>query len=322
MNPWKSGWFYIVIILFLVVISGLIYHKCSVDSLKENNNKLLTQLLNDSNYQTKRLDETISGIKTIETKQISEDLIGEKLQEQLAKYNLEAVYGAQVQIQASLSKILEGQSGATTIIPRPVETPASPSTTTIIVRDDNHDNQSTDPSNSTCDIPGNDQPSTENVSVCNQCLASNIVRVPFDAQEGFLRVSGYTDSGPALGENGSYHLDVNWAKDIQLQIALTQAEDGTWNTLIDSNDPDVQVSRIRSELSVSPWETHWYERIKLGIGIGFGGEPGALINGAIGYQITDNFALLANWWYNMPFSGEIANYNDNALYGLLLIANL
>jgi hypothetical protein len=77
MKFWRSGWFYVVALLFLCIISGLIWHKCTIDSLKDNNNKLLQQLLADSNYQTKRLDDTVSGIKTIQNDQMSADLLTE-----------------------------------------------------------------------------------------------------------------------------------------------------------------------------------------------------------------------------------------------------
>jgi hypothetical protein len=319
MSIFRSGWFYVVALLFLTIGAGLIWHKCSVDSLRDNNQQLLSQLLADSNYQTKKLDETISGIKTIQNDQMSADLLTEKLKEQLSKYNLEAVYGAQIQLQASVNKILDGQAGATQAIPRPPVT--TPTSTTIIMRD-NHDNIGSNGNPSSPNIPSNNQPAPENISACNQCLSANIIRVPFAADEQFLHIEGYTDSGPALGSPGNYHLQASWIKDIALTIALTQSEDGTWETLIDSSDPDVQVSRIRSEINISPFEERWYEKIKLGIGLGFGGAPGAILNGALGYQITDNFALLANWWYNMSLSGDMGSYNDNALYGLTLIGNL
>jgi hypothetical protein len=319
MKFWRSGWFYVVALLFLCIISGLIWHKCTIDSLKDNNNKLLQQLLADSNYQTKRLDDTVSGIKTIQNDQMSADLLTEKLKEQLDKYNLEAVYGAQVQLQASVNKILDGSSGATQIIPRPT-TPVTPQTTTIIVRD-NHGPDTTVSNPSNPNIPSNTTPSGESVSVCNQCLSGNIIRVPFSADEQFLHIEGYTDSGAALGEAGTYHLEASWIKDIQLSIALTQAEDGTWETLIDSSDPDVQVSRIRSEINISPFEEHWYQRLQVGIGLGFG-ESGALLNGALGYKITDHWNLLGSWWFTMPFSGEMNSYSDNAYYGLILLGNL
>ncbi len=315
MSIFKSPFFYVVALLFLCIISGLIWHKCSIDSLKDNNNKLLQQLLADSNYQTKRLDDTVSGIKTIQNDQMSADLLTEKLKEQLDKYNLEAVYGAQVQLQASVNKILDGSSGATQIIPRPTTSVTPPQTTTIIVRD-NHDSDTTVSNPSNPNIPGNTTPSGESVSACNQCLSTNIIRVPFSADEQFLHIEGYTDSGPALGEPGNYHLQASWIKDIQLSIALTQAEDGTWETLIDSNDPDVQVSRIRSEISTVPWEGHWYNKLFLNGGVAFG-AGGALTSLGLGYGIG-NFAVSAEFYYDLAFDGTLENYNDHAYYGINL----
>ncbi|MFA5174637.1 MAG: hypothetical protein WC438_05645, partial [Candidatus Pacearchaeota archaeon] len=97
MKFWRSGWFYIIALLILVVIAGSIWHKCSIDSLKDNNNQLLQQLLEDSSYQAKKLDDTIYGIKTIQNSQLSEDLLTKKLKETLDKYDLSQVYGAQIQ---------------------------------------------------------------------------------------------------------------------------------------------------------------------------------------------------------------------------------
>ena len=322
MKFWKSGWFYIVALLVLVVIAGSIWHKCSIDSLRENNNQLLRQLLDDSNYQTKKLDDTIYGIKTIQNTQLSEDLLTEKLKDILDKYNLSQVWGAQVELQASIKKVLDGQAGETTIIPRPPTTTTQPSTTTIIVREPITNGSVNDnASGVNCSVHNDDQPSTENINACNECLAANIIRVPFNAQEGFLRVSGYTDSGSSIGQLGTYHLDVEWAKDIELAIALAQSEDGSWETIIDSNDPDVQVSRIRSEITIEPFSRRWYQNITLGLGLGFGAS-GALLNGALGYRIDNNFALAGNWWYIMPFSGEVSDYNSNAFYGATLTMNL
>lgn len=322
MKFWKSGWFYIVALLVLVVIAGSIWHKCSIDSLRENNNQLLRQLLDDSNYQTKKLDDTIYGIKTIQNSQLSEDLLTEKLKDILDKYNLSQVWGAQVELQASIKKVLDGQAGETTIIPRPPTTTTQPSTTTIIVREPITNGSVNDnASGVNCSVHNDDQPSTENINACNECLAANIIRVPFNAQEGFLRVSGYTDSGSSIGQLGTYHLDVEWAKDIELAIALVQSEDGSWETIIDSNDPDVQVSRIRSEITIEPFSRRWYQNITLGLGLGFGAS-GALLNGAFGYRITNNFALAGNWWYIMPFNGEVSDYNSNAFYGASLTMNL
>lgn len=319
MSIFRSGWFYIVALLLLCIVAGSIWHKCSIDSLKENNNKLLQQLLESSDYATKQLDDTISGIKTIQNDQISADLLTDKLKEQLDKYNLESVYGAQIQLQASVNKILDGQSGATQIIPRPT-TPTTPQTTTIIVRD-NHGSDTTVSNPSNSDIPSNTTPSGESISACNQCLSSNIIRVPFSVDESFLHIEGYTDSGTALGETGTYHLEASWIKDIALSIALTQSEDGTWETLIDSNDPDVQVSRIRSEITVEPFEQKWWQKLQLGVGVGFG-AGGALMNGLVGYKITNHLNLLGAFWYDMAFDGTIENYNDHAYYGLVLLGNL
>lgn len=323
MQFWKSGWFYIVAILILVIAAGSIWHKCSIDSLRENNNQLLHQLLEDSNYQTKKLDDTVYGIKTIQNSQLSEDLLTKKLKDILDKYNLSQVWGAQVELQASIKKVLDGQAGETTIIPRPpVTTATQPSTTTIIVREPITNGSINDnTSGVNCSVHNDDQPPTENINACNECLAANIIRVPFNAQEGFLRVSGYTDSGSSIGQLGTYHLDVEWIKDIELAIAFAQDESGAWTTLIDSNDPDVQVSRIRSEITIEPFEQKWWQKLQLGGGLGFG-AGGALVNGLVGYRITNHLNLLGSFWYDMAFDGTIENYNDHAYYGLVLIGNL
>lgn len=311
----KNGWFYVVAVLLLSIIVGSIYHQCSISELKKNNETLLRQLLNDSNYQTKQLTETISGIKTIETNQMSPDILSEELKKQLEKHNLNAIYASQISIQASLSKIIEGQAGSTTAIPRD-NTSSQP--TTIIVRTPTNDNSSSVSCSRTDNVPSDNQPSSETVSACNECLANNIIRVPFSHTEEFLHAEGYTDSGNALGATGSYRLSVDWIKDVSLSIALTQNESGDWDTLIDSNDPDVQISRIRSEINISPFEQRWWQRIKLGGSIGFG-ESGALTGASIGYQLP-HIAILGSWWYEFPFSG-VVSYNEGAFYGVTLLGN-
>jgi len=320
----KSPIFWILCVFILICTSGLIWHKCSIDSLRENNNQLLHQLLEDSNYQTKKLDDTIYGIKTIQNSQLSEDLLTEKLKDILDKYNLSQVWGAQVELQASIKKVLDGQAGETTIIPRPpVTTTTQPSTTTIIVREPiTNGNINDNTSGVNCSVHNDDQPSTENINACNECLAANIIRVPFeDHSDPLLSIIGYTDSGNAINVNGTYHLEIKWLQDILLSIALAQDESGTWTTLIDSNDPNIDISRIRSEITIEPFERKWYQNITLGLGLGFG-ESGALLNGALGYRINNNFALAGNWWYIMPFSGEMSDYNSNAFYGASLTMNL
>jgi hypothetical protein len=322
MQFWKSGWFYIIALLILVIAAGSIWHKCSIDSLRENNNQLLSQLLEDSNYQTKKLDDTIYGIKTIQNSQLSEDLLTKKLKEILDKYDLSQVYGAQIQIQASIKKILEGQSGATAIIPRPATT-TQPSTTTIIVRETgNNGSVNNNASGDNCSVHSNDQPSTENINVCNECLATNIVRVPFeDHSDPLLTITGFTESGISVNELGTYHLELKWLQDILLSIVLAQDESGTWTTLIDSNSPNIDISRIRSEITIEPFEQKWWQKLQLGGGIAAGGG-GMLASGMLGYKITDHLNLLGAFYYDMAFDGTIENYNDHAYYGLTLIGNL
>jgi hypothetical protein len=320
----KSPIFWICCVFVGVIIFGTIFYSCKIDSLKENNNKLLQQLLVSSDYQAQKLSDTVSGIKTLETNQISADIISEELQKVLNQSNLSAIYASQIQLQASISKVLDGQAGATTAIPRPSTAgTTNPSTTTIIVRDDNHDNNSNPVSNpSNCSVPSNNQPTTENISACNQCLSNNIIRVPFeDHSDPLLSIAGYTESGPAINANGTYHLEIKWLQDILLSIALAQDESGAWTTLIDSNSPNIDISRIRSEITIEPFERKWYQNVTLGLGLGFG-KSGILLNGALGYRIDNNFALAGNWWYIMPFSGEISDYNSNAFYGASLTMNL
>ena len=324
----KSGWFYIICVLVLVMVSGLIYHKCQIDSLKDNNQQMLEQLLKSSDYQTKQLTDTISAVQTIGAKQISPDFITEKLKEQLDKYNLESVYAAQVAIQASLSQVIDGQSGATTIIPRPSETTTTPSTTgttTAIVRPTTHGSTTSNPNNGSHSvnpvIPSNNQPSPTSINVCNECLAANVIRVPFSIDQDFLHVSGYTDSGPHLGDPGQFHLDVSWIKKINLSIALAQDSSGNWSTLIDSQDPDVDISRIQSEVNNSPNAPKWWENIQLGGGLGFG-ESGVLLGVLAGYKILDHMSIDIGWTYLMPFTGTISDYNQNAFYSISAIGNL
>lgn len=320
MNIFKSGWFYVVSLLILLILTGIIWHKCSIDSLKENNNKLLQQLLEDSNFQAKKIDDTLYAIRTIQNNQISKELLTEKMQKIIDENNLSEVYASQIQLQASINKIINGQSGPTTIIPR--ENNNKPSSTIIITRETNGQSNT---NNNSCsnnnDIHNDNQHSPEDINVCNQCLSGNIIRVPFETQEGFLKVFGWTETGTAIGESGTYHLDVSWIKDIELSILLSQNEDGLWETLVDSNDPDVQISRIRSEITVMPFEQKWWQKLQMGVGIGFG-AGGALLNGLFGYRITNHLNILGSFWYDMAFDGTIENYNDHAYYGLLMIGNL
>lgn len=316
----KSVYFYIIVFFLLVITSGLIYHKCEIDSLKENNQRLLSQLLKASDYQTQKLIGTVSSVQTLETKELSKDIVSKILQETLDKYNLKSMYESSLSLRATLSKVLEGQSGATELISRVSTATLAPSTTTIIEREIHDSNTSISPRG--CDIPSNNQPSPENVSVCNQCLSANIIRVPFeDYSDPLLSITGYTESGNAINTNGTYHLEIKWLQDILLSIALAQDESGVWTTLIDSNDPNIDISRIRSEITIEPFERKWYQNITLGLGLGFGAS-GVLLNGALGYRIDNNFALAGNWWYVMPFFGEISNYNFNAFYGASLTMNL
>ena len=306
--------------MFLCLVAGAVWHKCSIDSLKEDNSKMLQQLLESSDYQTKQLSETVAGVKTIESQSISPDLLTDALKKEIEKYNLESVYAAQLSIQASLLKVLDGVAGATTAIPRPPTT----GTTTIIVRPptngNNNPNNTGTPVNP--DIPANNStPTPESVDSCNTCLAANILRVPVDTTSGPLRIHGYTDTGPKLGDPGSFHLEAEWIKQIQIQIALTQNEDGSWQTLVDSMDPEISVDRIESQINVSPFQQRWYQNIVLGVGTGFGRDI-ALLSGMLGYRITKNFLLSAGWFYTMPYDGEISDYNHNAIYSVILQANL
>jgi len=152
-------------------------------------------------------------------------------------------------------------------------------------------------------------------------LASNILRVPIDTTSGPLRIRGYTDTGPRLGDPGSFHLEAEWIAQIALTISLNQAEDGSWTTLVDSADPTIDISRVRSEINVSPFEGHWHQNIVLGVGVGVGRDM-ALLSGLLGYRITKNFLLSAGWFYTMPYDGEISDYNHNAIYSVILQANL
>jgi len=149
-------------------------------------------------------------------------------------------------------------------------------------------------------------------------LASNILRVPIDTTSGPLRIRGYTDTGPRLGDPGSFHLEAEWIKQIQIQIALTQAEDGSWSTLVDSMDPEISVDRIQSMINISPFQQRWWEKIMLSGGLA-GGESGILVNAMLGYQITDHFSLMGGFFFDFPIDGSVMSYNKQAFYGAQLI---
>lgn len=302
----RSVWMWIVIVLLIVIVSGLIWHKCQVDNLKDQNRGMLQQLLESNDYQAKKIDDTTYMVKTIQSNQLSDNVVSEEIKKALSQYNLEGVVGSYIQLSAKIDKVISGQTSPVVYIPHSSPLPSSPTSqpTTIVI------NQPISPE---------EQQSRE--AMCNQCLTGGRIRIPFAHSEHNLMVSGWAETGDMLGNPGSYNLNIDWTKDINLNIVVAQDEDGNWHSIVNTEDVDLEVMRIVSNVNTQPFDGHWYNGINFGGAIGFG-YGGAITQLFAGYRFMKHYNILGTWWYVFDWDGNIGNYHDSAFYGITFLYNL
>lgn len=89
-------------------------------------------------------------------------------------------------------------------------------------------------------------------------------RVSFDQTVDPINVKGYTLTNPAEAE-----LDVNFVRPLKLKTVVTQKPDGSWNTYISGDWPNLTIEQIESFVDPLPLQPKTFgDRIIMGIGVG------------------------------------------------------
>jgi len=74
----------------------------------------------------------------------------------------------------------------------------------------------------------------------------------------------------------------NIQADIGLRIHLLENKNSSWETFVETDDPNIFVSELNTE--IKPYRPRWYEQFHYGIGAHVGGDDLASIYGALGYS--------------------------------------
>ena len=242
------------LLTIIILISALNVQNCNHQNEIE---KLQKEILAQTNYAIKKVDENTSKISTIKTeKSISKDEVAEEIAKQLKKNNLDAVYTSQVNGMLSIEKQLKGQTKPTQVVEH--------NTQTIIT-----------------------DPAIE--AQCNTCLANARIKVPFEGQEGPVSVKGYTLTPYKLGAPGDYTLDIFLLKELSFNVVLAQDKKGNWTTFIHSEDFDA--TQIKSKISLKPFKTKWYSKFMFPISILLSKQLHVSTNIGMFYKFWPHFAI-------------------------------
>lgn len=244
-----------VFLAFFITLCIFQIKSCQKD---QEINALQKQLLEQTNYAVKQVDKNTQAVSTLKVNGISKEDVSGEVNKQLKKYNLDAVYAANTEAVVEIKKSIKGAS-------KPTETIVNNTTTTVL-----------------------DQPTKDK---CNSCLSNLQIRVPFEGQEGPIAVSGYTLTGPALGEPGSYELNIDVIKDVEFEIVLAQDKKGHWTTFVNSEDPDFKVLRLKSKINVKAFKTPWYHKFLFPVMLNLTNKWDVDLTLGIYYQFVDHVSF-------------------------------
>lgn len=132
-------------------------------------------------------------------------------------------------------------------------------------------------------------------SECETCFSQSRFRVDFDQTKNDIRIHGFTLTNPA--EAG---INLEWVKNLELQLILTKGEEGSYRVYIDSKNNDFVPVDLTLKVDPSVLNKKWYEKINFAAGASFGNSLigntswGGSANLGVGYLITHNLNLGLN----------------------------
>lgn len=97
-------------------------------------------------------------------------------------------------------------------------------------------------------------------------------RVDFKRDFGFIGASGYTLTDPPEG-----FIKIEQLRPLKLTLAVTKNKDGTWSSLVQSSEDNVQVDIGISGLDLSVIKPRWYQKLWVDSGTYFLGGAMATI---------------------------------------------
>jgi hypothetical protein len=136
---------------------------------------------------------------------------------------------------------------------------------------------------------------------CQNCFASYRLKIPFEEISEFLKVYGYTISNP----NEAY-VNLEFIKDIELNVVVSKNEKGELKTYIDTNSENVLPVKINFSLDEKAFKKRWYEKISLGLDMAFSNKVGILPSLRANFDISDSLYI----------SGHIGTGADFQFWGL------
>lgn len=130
---------------------------------------------------------------------------------------------------------------------------------------------------------------------CEQALTNTRFRVDFDQTKEDVRVFGHTLTNP-----GEAYININWIKDLELQLILTKTEEGSYRVYVDSKNNSIIPVNLTLRIDPSILERKWYEKVNFTISPAFGNSLigansfGGLLGIGAGYLVRDNINLGIN----------------------------
>lgn len=142
---------------------------------------------------------------------------------------------------------------------------------------------------------------------CDECLNNIRIRVDFEKEQDNLKISGYTLTNPAYAS-----INLEWLKDLQLQLVLTKDENGIYQIHLDSENQEVVPVELNLKVDPSVLDRKWYEKIGLYANLALGNSMtgdrtfGGLFSLGASYLITPRVNLGIN--VNAIYNGNISLY--------------
>lgn len=140
-----------------------------------------------------------------------------------------------------------------------------------------------------------DQPPT--IPECAEECAKHRTMVMFGKEFGPIRVTGHTITNPPEGA-----VKVEQVRPFELTVALVQAHDGSWSTVVGSSD-DLEVDLSLSAVDPYVFRRRWYERLSVDGTVALG--DGLLATVGFAYDVGN---ISIGPLYGVVIDGAVGQY--------------
>lgn len=127
-------------------------------------------------------------------------------------------------------------------------------------------------------------------------------KVEFSKDNGLLKVSGYTLTNPAFAQ-----INLEWLRDINLQLVLVKDKNNIFRVYLDSQSSDIESATLSLKIDPSVFEYKWYERLAVSGGTLLGNNT--LVSN-VGIQLK-----IYNWLVG-PSVGIVVGPSVQKVYGV------